>query len=224
MKIVYIYPALTTIGGADRIITEKANYFAEKYALEVYIITAHQNGKPIFFPLSHKVKHLDLGVDFNKQYNRSFIIRGWIYFRLLRTYKKKLTKALHSIHPDFTITTISRDIDFLTSIKDGSKKIAEAHTTKKNLRNLQAMIDRGGFYKAIGKIWTRKMEKAIKKFDAFVVLTEHDANEWKRIRKAVVIPNSLPFYSGATNYQNNKRVISIGRLEIEKGPDRLIDV
>jgi Glycosyltransferase len=224
MKIVYLYPALTTVGGADRIITEKANYLAEKCGYEVYIITAHQNGKPLFFPLFQKVKHIDLGVDFNKQYNHSFIIRGWIYFKLLRIYKRKLTKTLHSIHPDFTITTISRDIDFLTSIKDGSKKIAEAHTTKKNLRNLQAMIDKGGGYKIIGEAWTRKMEKAIRRFDALVVLTEHDAKEWKGVKNAVIIPNSLPFYPEKINYKNNRKAISIGRLEIEKGHDRLIEV
>lgn len=224
MKIVYIYSALTTVGGTDRIITEKANYFAEKCGYEVYIITAHQNGKPIFFPLSPKVKHIDLKVDFTKQYNHSFLFRGWIYFKLLHIYKKKITKALFSIHPDFTITTISRDIDFLTSVKDGSKKIAEAHTTKSNLRNFQLMIKKGGAYKIVGKMWTRKMEKSIKKFDAFVVLTEHDAKEWENIKKAIVIPNALPFNPDTTNNNNNKKAISVGRLEIEKGYDRLIEI
>ena len=30
MKITHIYTALATVGGADRVITEKANYFADK--------------------------------------------------------------------------------------------------------------------------------------------------------------------------------------------------
>lgn len=46
----------------------------------------------------------------------------------------------------------------------------------------------------IGKIWTYKLERAIRNFDALVVLTEYDAEGWKRIKKAVVIPNSMPFY------------------------------
>jgi glycosyltransferase involved in cell wall biosynthesis len=224
MKIAYIYPALDTVGGADRVLTEKANYLANECGYDIYIITTHQNGKPLFFPLSTKVKHIDLGVDFNKQYNHSFLLRGLTYFKLLRIYKKKLSETLYSLRPDFTITTISRDIDFLTNIKDGSKKIAEAHTTKKNLRNLQSMIDKGGLYKFIGKLWVRKMEKAIATFDAFVVLTDHDAKEWEKIKKAFVIPNSLPFNPQNIKYNSNKKAISIGRLEIEKGHDRLIKV
>lgn len=224
MRIAYIYPALTTVGGADRIITEKANYFAEKCNFDVYIITAHQNNKPLFFPLSPRIKHIDLNIDFNKQYKHSFIVRGLVYFNLIREYKKKLSDTLYSIKPDFTITTISRDIDFLMSINDGSKKIAEAHTTKNNLRNLQTMIDKGGLNKIVGNIWRRKMEKAISKFDALVVLTKQDAKDWAKIKEAVIIPNALPFYSETQNNCTNKKVISIGRFEIEKGHDRLVKV
>lgn len=224
MKIVYIYPALTTVGGADRIITEKANYFADKCNFDVYIITAHQNKKPLFFPLSPRIKHIDLNIDFNKQYDHSLFIRGLIYCNLIKKYKTKLSETLCSIKPDFTITTISRDIDFLTSIKDGSKKIAEAHTTKNNLRNLQAMIDKGGLYRIIGNIWRYKMENAIKKFDALVVLTKQDAKDWESIRNTIVIPNALPFHPETFNDCSSKKVISIGRFEIEKGHDRLIEV
>ena len=76
MKIAYIYPALNTIGGADRVITEKANYFAEVRNDEVYIITVHQNNVPIYFPLSPKVKHIDLNVNFLEQYNHSLPVRA----------------------------------------------------------------------------------------------------------------------------------------------------
>jgi hypothetical protein len=50
MKIVYLYTALTTIGGADRIIIQKANYLADVYRHEVYIITDSQCNKPFSFP------------------------------------------------------------------------------------------------------------------------------------------------------------------------------
>ena len=38
MKIAYIYTALVTVGGADRVVTEKANDLADKRGHEVYII------------------------------------------------------------------------------------------------------------------------------------------------------------------------------------------
>lgn len=222
MKICYLYPALDTVGGADRVITEKANYFADYCGYEVYIVTAHQKGTPVYFPLSTKVKHIDLAVDFNIQYGQPLWKRSFIYFKLLQEYKKKVTEVLFSIRPDFTLTTISRDIDFLHTIKDGSVKIAEAHISKPFIRNLHRLTQRGGVYRVIGKIWTYKLEKAIKRMDALVVLTHRDAVEWADIKEATVIPNFLPFYPNASSTCESKNIISVGRLDEQKGYDMLI--
>lgn len=224
MRIVYIYPALSTIGGADRVIVDKSNYFAEKLGYDVYIVTAHQKGLRSFFALSDKVKKIDLGVDFNKQYQHSFFIRGIIYMYMLVVYKRRLTKTLKTLKADFTLTTISRDIDFIHSINDGSIKIAEAHCPKHYLRNLYLMEERNCLYKLSGKIWTRKLEEAAKKFKAFVVLTDEDAESWKNIRECTVIPNPLPFYPKNQSECKNKQILSVGRLYKEKGYERLIDI
>jgi len=223
MKIVYIYPALTTVGGADRVIVDKANYFADRCGYEVYIVTAHQNGRPSFFKVSEKVKHVDLNVNFDEQYHHSFFVRGFIYLRLLHVYKKKLSILLKELKADFTLTTISRDVDFLNSIKDGSLKIAEAHVSKKFLRNLHLMQDHGFLYKIAGILWNKRLEYAAKRFDAFVVLTEQDAKNWKKIRYCNVIPNSIPFYPEIPSTCINKKVISVGRFYAQKGFDFLID-
>jgi len=224
MRIAYIYPALTTVGGADRVISEKANYFADVFGYEVFIITAHQNNKPLSFPLSPKVTHIDLDVNFNLQYKYGFFKRGYIYFQLLSKYKKRLTATLFNLCPDITLTTISRDVDILTNIKDGSIKVAEAHVAKRFIRNNHLLQQKGGLYKVVGKIWNRKMEKAIVKFSELVVLTQNDANEWKRHnRTSTVIPNALPFYPSAQSNCISKTVMSVGRLEEQKGYDFLID-
>ena len=223
MRIAYIYPALTTVGGADRVIVNKANYFADVCGYEVYIITAHQNGQPSFFPLSDKVKHLDLAVNFNEQYRHSFFVRGFIYFKLLRIYKRKLSDLLKELKADFVLTTISRDIDFLHSIQDGSIKIAEAHVAKDFIRNFHLLKKKSLLYKIIGNIWTKRLEHAIKKFSAFVVLTRRDADAWSNIRQAVVIPNSIPFWPEQPSLCTNKKIISVGRLNEQKGFERLIE-
>lgn len=223
MKIIYIYPALTTIGGADRVITDKSNYLADKYGYEVYIVTAHQNGYKPFFKLSDKVKHIDLDVNFNEQYAHGFLMRGCIYLKLLRLYKKRLSKLLKELKADFVLTTISRDIDFLHSIKDGSFKIAEAHVSKKYLRNLHLLQERSLPYRIVGYFWTKRLERAARKFDAFVVLTNNDAAHWKNIRKCTVIPNSIPFYPEETSTCTNKKVISVGRYYAQKGYDMLVE-
>jgi len=224
MKIAYIYTALTTVGGADRVITEKANYFADNLGYDVYIITDSQGKETPKFALSPKIHLVNLDIMFGQQYNHFFFVRGFIYFKLMRKYKKELLTQLMRIRPDFTISTLGRDIDFITSIKDGSKKIAEAHTTRNNIRNFESMMRKNILYRFVGKIWGNKLEKAVKKFNALVVLTDDDALEWSKVRNSIVIPNSLPFYPQITSINTNKKIISVGRFEIEKGHDRLINV
>ena len=40
MKIVYVYDAIARIGGVEKILTDKMNYFADVCAYDVYLITA----------------------------------------------------------------------------------------------------------------------------------------------------------------------------------------
>ena len=222
MRIAYIYPALNTVGGADRVVTERATYLSEKKHYEVFIITAHQNNHPLSFPISSNVHHIDLNINFTKQYRYSLLQRGIIYFFLLREYKVRLGKTLQEIQADITISSISREMDFLGKLKDGSKKIAEANVAKPFLRNLQWLSDRGYLGRIASKLWTYKLEKAVKRLDQFVVLTHTDAEDWKKVRKATVIPNSVPFYPLQTIPSEEKVVISIGRMYPQKGFDRLI--
>ena len=70
MKIVYIYSQLTISGGADRVLTDKANYLAE-HGYDITIITESQMGRPVVFPLSPKVRLIDMGIDFDKQYGHN---------------------------------------------------------------------------------------------------------------------------------------------------------
>lgn len=140
MKIVYLYPELLYVAGTDRVIIQKSNYFSEVFNYEIFIVTTHQNALHTdhnipFFNLSKNVKHIDLDINFHIQYKHNLFIRAFIYFRLLHIYKKKLSKLLMDISPDFVITTMNRDLDILPDIKDGSFKIAESHLSKPYLKN-----------------------------------------------------------------------------------------
>lgn len=222
MKIAYIYTALRTTGGVDRILTVKANYFAEKMNYEVYIITDSQANRPLIFPISEKVHHIDLNVDFGLEYRYGMFKRFFIYRKLMNKYKKSLKKVLNIIKPDFVLTVCGRDMDFITSIKDGSIKIGESHIAKKYIRNFHLLEEKGFPLKYIAKYWRKKQENAVKKLDTFVVLTRQDAKSWSDVRRALIIPNPLTFTP--TKYSNNesKKIISVGRLFNQKGFDLLI--
>lgn len=222
MKIVYLYTALSTIGGADRIIIQKANYLAEKMKHEVYIITDSQGKHPVIFPLSTKVKHIDLNINFGKQYSHGFILRGYYYFTLMYVYQRRLSKLLKLIKADIVISTLGRDMDFLPQLNDGSIKIGESHISKPFCRNLHLLERRGFPYKQIAHYWRKKLENRVRKLDALIVLTKHDADKWKPIKDAYVIPNSLPFFPQQGSTCKEKKIISVGRFNEQKGYDRLI--
>ena len=224
MKIVYLYTALTTVGGADRIIIQKMNYLAEvSSGYDVYIITDSQNGRTPSFPISSKVNHIDLEINFDRQYNYNVFIRYFIYHMLIRKYQNALVKLLNRIKPDIVISTLGRDMDFLTSLKDGSKKIGESHIAKPYMRNFHLMEAKGGIYKYIAKYWRRKQEKAIRKLDAFVVLTHEDAQSWNEVRKSIVIPNMMTIETDIVSSCKGKTIISVGRYSEQKGYDLLIE-
>ncbi|MGL4518284.1 MAG: glycosyltransferase family 4 protein [Phocaeicola sp.] len=223
MKIVYLYTALVTVGGADKVITQKANYLAQKLGYEVYILTDSQEGKPPVFPLSPQVKLIDLNINFDTQYSKPIYLRFFYYKYLMHSYQKELKKQLKKIKPDIVISTLGREMDFLTSLKDGSKKVGELHIAKPFMRNFHLLEARGGVYKWIAQEWRLKQERRIKELDALVLLTEAERESWSEQRGVEVIPNPLTIVPQKSQNSDSHSVISVGRLSEQKGFDLLIN-
>jgi hypothetical protein len=93
MTIVYLYTALCTVGGADRSIIQKANYLADEMHQDVFIITDSQKERPPVFPISPRIRHIDIGIDFDRQYHHNLLVRGYYYFTLMHLYRKNLKVA-----------------------------------------------------------------------------------------------------------------------------------
>lgn len=221
MKIIYIYTALTTVGGADRVLIQKANWLAD-HGYDVTIVTESQANKPIAFPLSEHTRHIDLGVDFDKEYGHILPIRALIYFKLMRSYRRKLKHFILDESPDIVITTLGRDLGIITNLKDSSIKLGETHTTQYHLRNFHLMEQRGGIYKWLARFFRRKQVSLASKLKALVVLTPQDAEDWKGVTNTFVIPNALSFYPTDSAELENKQVIMVGRFNNAKGYDYLI--
>ena len=222
MKIYYIYTALVTKGGADRVITEKANWLAD-HGHEIAIITDTQMGREPVFPLSPKVRLVDLAVDFSQEYGHGFLVRIWMYYKLMRQYRRMVTEVLMKDRPNIVISTLGRDISFITRIKDGSKKIGEAHTTKHFIRNFHLLEQRNIIFKYLTKYFRWKMDRKVRQLDALVVLTSQDQHDWGDRIPVFVIPNSFPFYPEKPSTCVNKQAIIVGRYNSAKGYNYLID-
>ncbi len=222
MKIAYLYTELTINGGADRVLTDKANYLSE-HGHDVTIITESQMGRPIVFPLSPKVRLVDMGIDFNKQYEHQFLYRGYIYLKCIKQYKKKLTRLLYEIKPDIVITLMGRSLDFITSIHDGSIKIGEAHTTKAHLRSYHLLEERGGIFKILARLLRKEQIANASKLSALVLLTPQDADDWKGVTKTYVIANAMHHMPKESSTLTNKQAIMVGRYNDAKGYDYLTE-
>lgn len=221
MHVIYIYPEITIKGGADKVIVEKVNYLATS-GYQITLITESQMGRPTSFELSSQVHHIDMGLDFNKQYSQNFPHRIFTYKRLMWSYKKRLQQILSEQKPDIVITTMGRSLSLLPKMRDGSVKIGEAHTTKQNLRSLHLMEQRGRLYRWIAKIMRWKMCQYASQLNALVLLTQSDAKDWEDITKTYVIPNPISFYPKEAAMLENKQVIMVGRYNDAKGYDYLI--
>lgn len=222
MKIAYLYTELTISGGTDRVLTDKANYLVE-HGFDVTIVTESQMGRPYVFKLSPKVKLVDMGIDFNKQYEHGFFYRGFIYQKCIRQYKRKLTKLLYEIKPDIVITLMGRSLDFITSIHDGSIKIGEAHTTKTHLRSYHLLEERGGIYKILAKRLRKNQIANASKLSALVLLTPQDAKDWEGVTKTYVIANAIHKMPTESGTLTNKQAIMVGRYNDAKGYDYLTE-
>ena len=221
-KIVYCTPALYMAGGVERVLTLKANYFAEHFDYDITIILSEGKDKPLFYPLSDKIKIINLNIGFEELWTCSFIKKVFVYLKKQRQFKKALTKELMSIRPDITISLLRREINFITGIKDGSRKFGELHVNRANYRNFEA--NDSNFVKNLfAKFWMRSLVAKLKKLDKFVVLTEEDKDAWPELHNNIcVIPDPLSFFPTQNSQLTEKRVIAVGRYVYQKGFDLLL--
>lgn len=223
--IVYLLPGgLHNPGGIERIIIAKANYLTEKAGFDVSIVTTEQMGRPVFYPISKRVRlhHLDIGI--HEKYGKESYLRKCVSrYRKARQYKKTLALLLRQIRPDITISTLGLDIDFLHEMKDGSVKIAELHYPG-NFRELSARKLSGAFIPTlVARIRSQNLRKACAGLTKLVVLTEEEKSSWRDCSNLAVIPNMLTFLPETFPSLTSKKAIAIGRLSYEKGFDLLIE-
>ena len=222
-KIVYCTPALYSAGGTERVVSVKANYFADVLGYDVTIIVTEGKNGNSFFPLSDKVKVVNLGLNFEELWNITFVKKVLLYLKKQRKYKRLLTNELLKIRPDITITTLRREINFINDVPDGSIKIGEQHLSRTNYRKIDARFSK--FYEiSFFRWWKDRVVTSLTKLDRLVVLTSDAALEWPEIGNITMIPDPLPIKVSNCSPLSAKRVITIGRYSYEKGYDLLLRI
>jgi glycosyltransferase involved in cell wall biosynthesis len=220
-KIVYCTPALYMAGGVERVLTIKANYFADVLNYNITIILTEGKDRPLYYPLSERIKVVNLDINFEELWSCSFLKKIIVYLKKQKKFKKRLTAELMTIRPDITISLLRREINFITKIHDGSKKVGELHVNRANYRNFESG-DSNIIKNLFSKFWMNSLVSHLQKLDRFVVLTEEDKQNWPEIQHIEVIPNPLAFKIDQKSDLTSKRVIAVGRYAYQKGFDLLL--
>lgn len=222
-KIVICTPAIYSAGGVERVVAVKANYLTEQLGYEVTVIVTEGSGRDSFFPISPQVRIVNFELNFEELWRLSFWKKVIVYIQKQRQYKKRLTEELMRIGPDITISTLRREINFLTGIGDGSRKIGELHVNRSNYRSFDEK-DSNAVKRLFGRFWMNSLIRQLKKLDRMVVMTETALHDWPELSNVVKIPDPLPFRIDSVSDLSQHRVISVGRYAYDKGNDLLLQV
>ena len=222
-KILYIYGGLYTPNGMSAIISQKINYLAENTDNEMYIVLTEHPEKKTFYQLSDKIHRKDIVLNFDDLDTMPLVKKIICYWIKQRKYKRMLTQYLMELRPDITVSITRREINFLTKINDGSKKVAEIHFARTFYRQFHSSILPKRANKWISKIWMNNLIRNLKQLDRFIVLTNEDKQNWTELDNVSVIPNFVTSVSMGKSDCNLKRVIAVGRYSWQKGFDMLIN-
>ena len=232
-KIAFCTPALYSTGGVERVVSFKASFFAEQLGYDVTIIVTEGRGRDCYFPLSDRVKVINFELGFEELWRVSFLKKVFLYLIKQRQYKRLLKTELMRIRPDITISMLRREINFLTDIQDGSKKIGELHVNRANYRNFEAN-ESNILKRLFAKFWMRSLVGKLRRLDQLVVLTDKSKASWPELSNVTVIPdpitilreketvNSVKFAVAGKRGVGVNRVVTIGRYAYQKGYDLLL--
>lgn len=223
MKIVYYLPSLYISGGLERIITFKANYFAEHLKdSEVYIITSEQNNNEPYFKVSPQIKLIDINVLIDTPINQNKLLKLLKYPFKYLLFKSRFKRIIKEINPDILISTLRRELNFISSIDKKIVKIGEFHISRfsyhsYSIKTTSLILD------YIKSYFEKRFIRNINSLDSFVVLTEEEKTFWPEINNIEVIHNPLTINPVTKSDCNNKKVIAVGRYAHQKGFDMLIE-
>lgn len=222
IRIAYCIPSLDHSGGMERVLTIKANYLADRLGYDISIIITDDKDTKPYFPLSEKIRVIQLDVNIDNLWQHPIWKRLYLYKKKMRLYKKRLKKCLNNLKPDITISLLRREINFLCDIQDGSVKVGEIHFGRYKYREANFGFLPGLVNQWITNRWMAQLDKKVQQLDKFVVLTHEDAAYWKGLSNLTVIPNPITIEQGIYSDCTSRQVIAVGRYTYQKGFDLLI--
>lgn len=233
IKLAYCIVGNYEAGGHQAITATKVNYLVGR-GYEIYLITSSQGGRPFFYPIDPRVKHIDLDVRHDIESKASRLGRHWERYQKRRLHHQRLEQVLLEIRPDITIVPGYYENYFAYKIKDGSVKIIEHHSTKywnvylhrfskAEHPTLWMELDRR-LRLLWGRLCTALYSRIDRHYDVLVLLTEEDRQGFLWHKHTEVIPNPKSLDLKTPSTLSEKVALGIGRLVPSKNFGELISI
>jgi glycosyltransferase involved in cell wall biosynthesis len=219
MKLIYCIADVYNPGGMERVLLNKLRWLDARGGYELMVVTTDQNGRPPFYAFPPSVRMVDLGIGYKADNGRNPVAKILSYFRKRRVHRKRLTELLMREKADIVISLYPSESSFIPSIRDGSKKVLELHFCK----FFRLQYHRSGLLGLADRFRTWQDERIVRRFHKFVVLTHEDAGYWGTLPNLEVIPNAALKVDVERPADAPRRVIAVGRLDYQKGFDRLLE-
>lgn len=214
MKLLYFVNSLTNSGGIERILVDKMNYLAARptLAYEIHVSYFGKKDDALFYQLHSSIFLHPIAIEGN---SRSFGKRLMVIPNLY----KEIKRIVKEVSPDIIINENMKLVSYILPLT--FKHIPRIYVIHFSYEGL-IIMDKESFHNPIKQyvmMWLRKTLP--KKYDRFVVLTEHDRKKWNA-KTVEVIPNFTNFVEQVSSNLNHKKAICVGRLTHQKDMPMLI--
>jgi len=214
MKVVFSSDQIYLHGGIEKVMAGKANYFADVLGYEVYIITTEQKDNQPCYPLSGKIKLVDLDLKYHRDKS---------YFHPVNLLKipghyLKLRKVLKMLRPDvFIVCNFAFDFYWLPFVEKRIFKIKEFHSSRyfEHINRLQNTA-------VMRKVHYLINDFLESRYDRLIILNPDEKTFYKSANISV-IPNPIDISEKLTASLNHKLVLAAGRIAPVKGFEYLIE-
>lgn len=204
MRILYVTPRIIGEGGLVRVLSIKANYFADVFGYEVHILTQNDNHIDPFYHFSEAITFHNMQLSGNR-------------VRFLKQYIQSVKALIAKIQPDLVVVCDGLKGFFIPIfIQTEIPILFESHGS---IFNTESKPRLSMFY----NLGIKFKKYAASKFDKFIVLSEDSQSEWQ-VSNRVVIPNPNWLSNVTVSDLSNKKVLVVARHSYEKGIDRLLEV
>ena len=225
MRILIMHRSFALVGGAERVITDKANFLANA-GHQLLLVSYEQGLHPLPYELHPSVGYKDLDCRFFTLSKYSLPLHIFHFLRLRNKFRKALRSTVEDFKPD--VVVLASDWQTLMGAVVKSVNpipvIAEFHNTYAHIMR-KVESSENWLRKVVTQFYYRQTISNLRKCLKLVVLTEIDAQNWRRhFDNVCVIPNPVTLYPDVIDDipKDNGRIIFVGRFDHEKRIDRLI--